>query len=46
MVMINKISKDEDYVDPRREFLVRALTAGLYIAGGTMGLLKPAAASI
>lgn len=46
MVMINKISKNEDYVDPRRKFLVRALTAGLFVASGTMGLITPAAASI
>lgn len=46
MVMINKISKKEDYQNPRREFLVKALTAGLFVAGGSMGLLQPAMASI
>lgn len=46
MSMINKISKKDDYEDPRREFLIKALTAGMFVAGGSMGIFRPAAASI
>jgi hypothetical protein len=31
----------EEIDDPRRELLVRALAAGLYIAGGSAGILQP-----
>jgi hypothetical protein len=37
------IDKDEALDDPRREFLVRALTAGAFAATGAMGLLLPQA---
>ncbi|HEY3486663.1 MAG TPA: hypothetical protein VGL10_01225, partial [Gammaproteobacteria bacterium] len=40
------IKKDRELDDPRREFLVRALSAGAFIASGAMGLLMPAQASI
>lgn len=33
------IKKDQEPDDPRREFLVRALTAGAFAAGGGLGLL-------
>lgn len=35
--------KDKELDDPRREFLVRALTAGAFAATGAMGLLLPQA---
>jgi hypothetical protein len=37
------IKKDKQIDDPRREFLVRALTAGAFAASGAMGLLLPQA---
>ncbi len=37
------IKKDKQLDDPRREFLVNALTAGAFIACGTYGLLVPTA---
>jgi hypothetical protein len=37
------IKKDRQIDDPRREFLVQALTAGAFIATGGMGLLLPQA---
>lgn len=39
------IKKDEELDDPRREFLVNALTAGAFAATGAMGLLMPAGVS-
>lgn len=36
------IKKDKELDDPRREFLVNALTAGVFAATGAMGLLMPA----
>ena len=38
------IKKDEELDDPRREFLVNALTAGAFISTGAMGLMVPAQA--
>lgn len=35
------IKKDEELDDPRREFLVNALSAGVFAATGAMGLLMP-----
>lgn len=35
------IKKDQELDDPRREFLVNALTAGMFAATGAMGLLMP-----
>ncbi|HEX5055267.1 MAG TPA: hypothetical protein VFX02_02095 [Gammaproteobacteria bacterium] len=35
------IKKDKQINDPRREFLVRALTVGAFAASGAMGLLLP-----
>lgn len=40
------IKKDYEPDDPRREFLVRALSAGAFAATGSMGLLTPARASL
>ncbi len=40
------IKSDDEQDDPRREFLVNALTAGAFAATGSMGLLMPAHASI
>ena len=37
------IKKDQQIDDPRREFLVQALTAGAFAATGAMGLLLPQA---
>jgi hypothetical protein len=37
------IKKDRKLDDPRREFLVKALTAGAFMACGTYGLLVPTA---
>lgn len=31
----------EDIDDPRREILIRALSAGLFVAGGSAGILQP-----
>lgn len=42
MFYINKISNDEDYDDPRREFLTKMLGAGAFTATGTSGILMPA----
>lgn len=38
------IKKDKELDDPRREFLVNALTAGAFVATGSMGLMMPAGA--
>lgn len=41
MFYINKISNDEDYDDPRREFLTKMLGAGAFTATGASGILMP-----
>lgn len=40
------IKKDEEADDPRREFLVQALTMGAFATTGTLGLLPAAEASL
>lgn len=40
------IKKDKELDDPRREFLVNALSAGAFIACGSMGIAMPASANI
>jgi hypothetical protein len=40
------IKKDKELDDPRREFLVNALSAGAFVACGSMGIAMPASAGI
>lgn len=39
-------NREEDYEDPRREFLVRALTMGLFAAGGALAWPRRVAARV